>query len=317
MSPVPSPSSRLTRLDFGDSCEIRVPELYTSKFSPVLGAPIRDAFNSTIPANADASLQAVQLPESGAIFISLLSFVFPLSPTLPPTSAIEVTMELLSAAQKYEMSTVLTYIRLCLTQRDPPFIRDDNAFHVYSLAQKYGLRQEAVNAAQLTSNLSNFVFSTWTTSTRASTLSSTRAPALRRFGSLVPDRGSVPCLRFKIHPFLVKLYGHWKIREIGLTYLLPVISPEAAEQAPRVFPHGCTTFLGKKWVARHGHSKVHGKIHGPSDIRTKYMLALQKHVTTDRCAFCQGVHALEGEKYITELERALTQTWNKTTLEFS
>ncbi|KAH9023519.1 hypothetical protein EDB84DRAFT_1580438 [Lactarius hengduanensis] len=135
-----------------DSCEIRVPELYVSKFSPVLGALIRDASNSTIPANADASLPAVQLPESGAILISLLSFVYPLSPTLPPASAIEATMELLSAAQKYKMSSVLAHIRLYLTQRDPPFIHDGNAFHAYSLAQKYGLRQEAVNAAQLTLN---------------------------------------------------------------------------------------------------------------------------------------------------------------------
>ncbi|KAH8985599.1 hypothetical protein EDB86DRAFT_3216440 [Lactarius hatsudake] len=56
---------------------------------------------------------------------------------------------------------------------------------------------------------------------------------------------------------------------------------------------------------------------GPLDIRAKYMSALQKHVTTDRCAFCPGVHTLEGEKYIPELERALTQTRNRTTLEFS
>ncbi|KAH8985601.1 hypothetical protein EDB86DRAFT_2833019 [Lactarius hatsudake] len=55
----------------------------------------------------------------------------------------------------------------------------------------------------------------------------------------------------------------------------------------------------------------------PSGIRAKYMSALQKHVTTDKCTFCPGVHALRGEKYIAELERALTQTWNKTTLEFS
>ncbi|KAH9018376.1 hypothetical protein EDB85DRAFT_617500 [Lactarius pseudohatsudake] len=55
---------------------------------------------------------------------------------------------------------------------------------------------------------------------------------------------------------------------------------------------------------------------GPSDIRAKYMSALQKHVTTDKCTFCPGVHALRGEKYIAELERALTQTRNRTTLEF-
>ncbi|KAH9022496.1 hypothetical protein EDB84DRAFT_1510327 [Lactarius hengduanensis] len=38
------------------------------------------------------------------------------------------------------MSSVLAHIRLCLAQRDPPFIRKDNAFRAYFLAQKYGLR---------------------------------------------------------------------------------------------------------------------------------------------------------------------------------
>ncbi len=139
-----------TVLRSSDYYEVRVPKLYIAKFFPVLGALIQDASNPTIPANAEAPLPAVQLPESGATLISLLSFIFPLPPTLPPTSAIEATMELLSAAQKYEMSSVLSHIRLCLAQRDPPFIHKDNAFRAYSLAQKYGLRQEAVNAAQLT-----------------------------------------------------------------------------------------------------------------------------------------------------------------------
>ncbi|KAH9023496.1 hypothetical protein EDB84DRAFT_1678264 [Lactarius hengduanensis] len=41
------------------------------------------------------------------------------------------------------------------------------------------------------------------------------------------------------------------------------------------------------------------------------MSALQKHVTTDKCTFYPGVHTLRGEKYIAELEHALTQTRNR------
>ncbi|KAH9166749.1 hypothetical protein EDB89DRAFT_2001557 [Lactarius sanguifluus] len=164
MSPVPlyvSPPRNLLDslgtdaiLRSGDSCEVRVPKLYIAKLSPVLGALFHDASNSTVHANPDALLPTVQLSESGATLIRLINFIFPLSPTLPPTSAIEETMELLSAAQKYEMSSVLAHIRLCLAQRDPPFIRKDNAFRAYSLAQKYGLRQEAVKSAELTLELS-------------------------------------------------------------------------------------------------------------------------------------------------------------------
>ena len=138
-----------TILRSSDSVEVRVPRLYIANFSPVLGALIQDATNSFVPPNAESPLPVVQLPESGATLISLLSFIFPLAPTLPSTSRIEETMDLLSAAQKYKMSSVLAHIRLILAQQDPPFIHKDNALRAYSLAQKNGLRQEAVNAARV------------------------------------------------------------------------------------------------------------------------------------------------------------------------
>ncbi|KAH9058192.1 hypothetical protein EDB87DRAFT_1627066 [Lactarius vividus] len=59
-------------------------------------------------------------------------------------------MELLSVAQKYEMSSVIDHIRGSLSQQDPPFIHRENAFLAYSLAQKYGLRREAIQAARFT-----------------------------------------------------------------------------------------------------------------------------------------------------------------------
>ncbi|KAH9166759.1 hypothetical protein EDB89DRAFT_185690 [Lactarius sanguifluus] len=41
---------------------------------------------------------------------------------------------------------------------------------------------------------------------------------------------------------------------------------------------------------------------GPSDIRAKYVSALQKHVTTDRCAFCPGCMLWKG--------RNISRSWN-------
>jgi hypothetical protein len=67
-----------------------------------------------------------------------------------PSTAVEDIMELLSTAQKYEMDLVLTRIRDHLARQNPPLIRGENAFFVYSLAQKYGLRREADQAARLT-----------------------------------------------------------------------------------------------------------------------------------------------------------------------
>jgi len=53
-------------------------------------------------------------------------------------------------AQKYEMNSVASHIRGAISQQDPPFLRLETAFHVYFLAQQYGLYQEAVQAARVT-----------------------------------------------------------------------------------------------------------------------------------------------------------------------
>ncbi|KAH9058198.1 hypothetical protein EDB87DRAFT_1743609 [Lactarius vividus] len=80
-------------------------------------------------------LPEVHLPVSSPVLSSLLTFIFPVNTILPST--LEETMELLSVAQKYEMSSVLSYIRGSLALQDPPFITPENAFLAYSLAQRY------------------------------------------------------------------------------------------------------------------------------------------------------------------------------------
>ena len=93
-------------------------------------------------------LPVVQLAESHAIISSLLTFVFPVLPVLPPT--IEQILELLSVAEKYEMSIALIRIRDCAARRDPPFICPETALHIYSLARNHGLLQETLGAAEET-----------------------------------------------------------------------------------------------------------------------------------------------------------------------
>jgi hypothetical protein len=134
-----------------DSQALRVLKLYIIKSSSVLAELIRDASDPIGVASstsAQTQLPEVQLPESSAILSSLLTFVFPVAPLLPST--LEETMELLSVAQKYKMSSVLTHIRGSLSLSNPPFINPENAFLAYSLAQEYALREEATQAARLT-----------------------------------------------------------------------------------------------------------------------------------------------------------------------
>jgi hypothetical protein len=45
----------------------------------------------------------------------------------------------------------------------------------------------------------------------------------------------------------------------------------------------------------------------PSNIREKYLEALQKYAAPDLCTFCLGVHAMKGEEYCVKLEKALAR----------
>ncbi|KAI9450611.1 hypothetical protein BJY52DRAFT_1191703 [Lactarius psammicola] len=135
-----------------DSQMFRVLKLYIIESSSVLERLVIQAASDTSGAASSASTQTrlpeVHLSESSAILSSLLTFIFPVFP-IPP-STLEEKMELLSVAQKYEMRSVLTHIRNSLALQDPPFVSPENAFLAYSLAQRYGLRKEATQAARLT-----------------------------------------------------------------------------------------------------------------------------------------------------------------------
>jgi hypothetical protein len=144
-----------------NSCEFRVPRIYIIDSSPVLAALIQDSipeisnlFESSNTIRTDASrgsLPVYRLAERGDVLSSLLSYVIlSMTPSLPPT--IEKIMELLSVAQKYEMGLASAHIRDHISRQNPSLIRKSTAFHAYSLAQQYGLRQEALQAAQLTLN---------------------------------------------------------------------------------------------------------------------------------------------------------------------
>jgi hypothetical protein len=131
-----------------DSRHFRVPKSYIIDSSPVLKELILKTLD--VPnregGEALASYPLVQLPESGAVLHTLLTFIFPVTSLVPST--IEDVMELLSVAQKYQMDSVLAHIRDRIARKNPPSTKLDSAVHIYSIAQKYGLREEALQAAQ-------------------------------------------------------------------------------------------------------------------------------------------------------------------------
>ncbi|KAH8983108.1 hypothetical protein EDB92DRAFT_1611605 [Lactarius akahatsu] len=143
-----------------DSHDFPVQKLYVVDSSLVLGKQIMAATCHSIGPDSEATcvdgetkdtlfqVPVVPVAENHTIISSLLTFVFPVSPILPPT--IEQILELLSVAEKYRMTNALTQIRDCASRRDPPFISPENALHVYCLALNYGLIKEMLEAAEIT-----------------------------------------------------------------------------------------------------------------------------------------------------------------------
>jgi hypothetical protein len=137
-----------------DSYNFRLLKAHIELCSPVLRNLILSISNpSDTPSDGEEQepLPVVKLPESKATLYSLLTFIFPVTPALPPTA--EGIMDLLAVAQKYQMDSVLCHIRAATAQKNPPFIRLETAFHIYCLAQQHELHREVVQAAQVTFRL--------------------------------------------------------------------------------------------------------------------------------------------------------------------
>jgi hypothetical protein len=129
-----------------DSHDFQVPKTSITSNSPVLGELIRRTLATPSDTNAGVSLPVVQLPDSGKFLRYLLTFIFPVTPVIPSTH--EEVMELLYVAQKYQMGTVLVHIRGSIARQNPMPTHLEPALRVYSLAQKYGLRPEALQTAR-------------------------------------------------------------------------------------------------------------------------------------------------------------------------
>ena len=138
-----------------DSYNFPLPKVVIIICSPVLRDLIESVSNTSDVPNGEEreapSLPVVEIPESKETLYRLLTFIFPVTPALPPTA--EKIMELLAVAQKYEMDSVVSHIRGAISRQDPPFLRLETAFQVYFLAQQYGHHQEALQAARVTLRL--------------------------------------------------------------------------------------------------------------------------------------------------------------------
>jgi len=227
-----------------DHREFRVLKHNVIKASPVLQEAIQSALSSPTPTTTP-SLPSVQLSDSGATLSSLLSFILPMPSVLPST--IEQTMLLLSAAQNYQMEFIMSTIRAIIGSQDPPFIRQETALQVYSLAQTHGLRQEALYAARAT-----LIFSF-------------------TLENLEDKLGATP---------LVDLHGLWKYHHRVRTYLaddLPTFKTTGvpSEMTGQPCRYGTLTWLGE-------YIDSIAKCPALFDI-TEFHMSLSRHTSASGC----------------------------------
>ena len=76
-----------------NSYNFTMPKIFIVTCSPVLRNLIESVSNTSDVLNGEEPLPVVNIPESKEILYSLFTFIFPVTPTLPPTA--EKIMELL------------------------------------------------------------------------------------------------------------------------------------------------------------------------------------------------------------------------------
>ena len=264
-----------------DHREFRVLKLDITRASTVLREAIQDALSSTT-ASTTPSLPYVQLSDSADTLSSLLSFILPMPPILPST--VEQTMLLLSAAQRYQMTFILGYIRGAIALQDPPFVRQETALQVYSLAQTHGLRQEALHAARATLAFS-FTLE-----------------------SLEDKIGATP---------LVDLHGLWKYHQRVRTYLADDLTAFKTSGIPNEMTnqpcgYGILTWLGEyfesiakspaffdttefhMFLSRHTRASGCGCVNIPSRVIRTFWMALTRVVHDCMTKVSTDVYGING-----------------------
>ncbi|KAI0306354.1 hypothetical protein B0F90DRAFT_1923198 [Multifurca ochricompacta] len=120
-----------------DSREVRVPKFYiVNSSSPVLAELLQVASHLSIPTPSDVgeSHSLIQLTHDYIVLVSLLTYIFPVSPLF--------RRQYIKSWNSFRWLKHLT------------FFRDETASLIYSLAQIYGLHQEALRAARTTLSFS-------------------------------------------------------------------------------------------------------------------------------------------------------------------
>ena len=313
-----------------DHVDFRVHKLILASSSPVF----KDMFSLPQPPNNETvgGLPMVQLSEDAEIVRALITVLYPIPSEMP--ASYDRILALLAAAQKYDIGTVQSSIRAEVSHRKLSTLNGTKAFRTYAIASSWRLIPEMEMAARLSLDLPMTFehlgvelreFEGWALRTLVNYRMLYRENLISCFKSLLatntgPSKIWIACPGPK--QYFCSPIPIFRIGSRFLRLLLHegyVDSPETLDPlAPRINMFGEDAPRVPAWLYNVFRKEIGGPIMaleiplvGPSDIRAKYLSALREHVTTDKCAFCMEVHVMEGDKYIVELELALTQAREK------
>ncbi|KAF8262692.1 hypothetical protein EI94DRAFT_1743016, partial [Lactarius quietus] len=304
-----------------DHVDFRVHKSILACSSPVFN----DMFSLPQPSDDEAvdGLQIVELTEDSELVRALITALYPIPSELPTSH--DRILALLSAAQKYDMGPVQSSIRaeVCRKRGSLFTLNETQVFRAYAMASRWKLIPEMKMAAHLSLD-HPMTFDSLGDELRL--FEGWALRALLKFRMHYRDN-LIPCFK----SFADTSTGPSKIwnacpgPKLRFSNVVGSISSsiffervEGMENSrgvpgPPAWLHDVFRFSKEStclWLPMY-------PFVAPSDIRAKYLLAMQEHVTKDKCTSCLEAHAMKGETYIVELERAVTQARDKTTLEVS
>ena len=123
-----------------------VHKLVLASSSPIF----RDMFTLPWPQNNEMvnGLPVVDVSEDAELVRCLITILYPIPSEMP--GSYDRALDLLAAAQKYDMDAVQSSIRAEVTSRPPPALDGAQVFRAYAIASRNGLTQEKDKITRLT-----------------------------------------------------------------------------------------------------------------------------------------------------------------------
>jgi hypothetical protein len=242
-------------------------------------------------------LPVVDISEDAELVRSLVTFLYPV-PSEIPTSWDKI-LALLSAAQKYDMGAVQTYIRGEVARRK--VLDGANAFCVYAIASNSRLIPEMNMAASLTLD-SPMTFEHLGRDLRLFERSGLHE--LANFRKSCRDQ-LITCFQAFLDPLKSPSNIWTGCPDTHTRHGRKANSLTKDAPTLPVWLHAI--FTEQIEDLKQGFTRP---LVNPSIIRARYLQALQRHAAysySGSCNFCLERHALKGEGYCMQLEQAITR----------